>query len=231
MSNDSAFNKRLTGETTMDQVEGLLEHFNLPPKAITYIRANQRMIQIVIAAVVIAVVVWSLYGSYRERVVEEAASSLSLAIQEDVASRSETLKSVVEKYGSTSSATWAQLELAHLDMKNNAFSDAAGKYGKILSDVKDSNPLYPLALFGLAHAFEADKKFQEATDNYNILREINGYGQLAFTGLGRIEEMQGNFEKALAVYNNYLLSLGDDPSQSQARVVFEGKIARLKAKQ
>ena len=47
----------------------------------------------------------------------------------------------------------------------------------------------------------------------------------------RIEEVQGNTDKAIAVYNNFLLSAGDDPSQAQARVVVEEKIARLKAKQ
>ena len=56
MASESAFNKRLTEETSMDQVEGLLEHLNLPPKAIDFIRKNQRMLQIALAVVVAVVV-------------------------------------------------------------------------------------------------------------------------------------------------------------------------------
>jgi len=231
MSNDSAFNKRLAAETTMDQVEGLLEHLNLPAKVIDFIRSNKRLLQIIIAVIVITVVAWSLYHSHRKNVVEEAASALSLAMKGDDSSRAETLKLVVDKYSSTSSAMWAQVELAHLDMKNGSFSNASNKYGAIIGDLKDTNPLYPLVLFGLAQSLEAEKKFQEASANYNKLQEINGYKHIAYSGLGRIEEVQGNTDKAIAVYNNFLLSAGDDPSQAQARVVVEEKIARLKAKQ
>ncbi len=39
MASESAFNKKLTAETNMDKVEGLLEHFNLPPKVIDFIRS------------------------------------------------------------------------------------------------------------------------------------------------------------------------------------------------
>ena len=109
--------------------------------------------------------------------------------------------------------------------------ESAKQYVEILSEVKDSNPLYPLFVFGLAQELEAEKKFQEATDRYNVLKEISGFSEIAYIGLGRLEEMQGNYDKALAFYNNYLLSLGDDPGQSQARVAIEGKIARLKARQ
>lgn len=231
MASESAFDKRLSAETNMDKVEGLLEHFNLPPKAIDFIRANQRMIQIGIAAIVIAVVFWSLYGSYRERITEEASSALSIALQNDQDTRAEALRAVVDKYGSTSSALWASVELAHLDMKNGSFGDASKKYAEILPDLKTSNPLYPLVLFSLAQSMEGDKRFQEATSKYDLLKNIKGYEHIAYTGMGRIEEAQGNTEKAIAIYNNFLLSMGDDPSFSQAQVEIKAKVARLKARQ
>ena len=80
MASDSAFNKRLTAETTLDKVEGLLEHFNLPPRTIRFIRANLRLIQFAIAVLVAAIVFWSLYSSYRDRQREEGASALSKAM-------------------------------------------------------------------------------------------------------------------------------------------------------
>jgi predicted negative regulator of RcsB-dependent stress response len=231
MASESAFDKRLTDETNMDQVEGLLEHFNLPPKVINFIRVNKRLIQLGIAVVVIAVVFWSLYGSYREQIKEEASTALSMALQNDQNLKSEALRGVIDKYSSTSSALWARVELAHIDMKDGSFSDASKKYATILPDVKTSNPLYPLVLFSLAQSLEGDKRFQEAFSQYDILKDIQGYENLAYVGMGRLEEAQGNTDKAISIYNNFILSMGDDPSFTQARSEINGKVARLKARQ
>ena len=231
MASESAFNKRLTEETKMDKVEGLLEHFNLPPKAIDFIRANQRIIQIAIAILVIAVVFWSLYGSYREKIQEESSSALAAALQSGPETKADELRAVVDNYGNSSSALWARVELAHLDMKNGNFGDASKKYEAILPDVKSSNPLYPLVLFSLAQSLEGDKKFQEAFSKYDLLKDIKGYENIAYVSMGRLEEAQGNLDKAISIFNNFILSMGDDPSFSQARSEINAKVARLKARQ
>jgi predicted negative regulator of RcsB-dependent stress response len=229
MASESAFNKKLSAETHMDKVEGLLEHLNLPPKAIDFIRLNQRLLQIGTAVIVIGVVFWSLYGSYRERIREEASTALSVALQSDQDTRAESLRAVADKYADTSSARWASVELAHLDMKNGSFEEASKKYQAILSDVKTSNPMYPLILFSLAQSMEGAQRYQEAFKQYDLLKSLKGFELLAYTGMGRIEEAQGNIEKAIALYNNFLLSMGDDPSFAQAKVEINEKIARLKA--
>lgn len=231
MASESAYNKRLSAETTMDKVEGLLEHFNLPPKVIDFIRAHQKSIRIIIAFIVVVVVSWSLYSSYTEKVREEAASALSLARQADPSSQAEAFKNVIKDYGGTSSALWAEIELAHMAMKNGSYADASTQYAAILAEVKEANPLYPLTLFSLAQALEAEKKYQEASVKYDLLQGIKGFEYLAYAGLGRLEEAQGNVDKALAVYNNFLLTIADDPSFAQARSEIEAKISRLKARQ
>jgi predicted negative regulator of RcsB-dependent stress response len=230
MASESAFNKRLAAETTLDKVEGLLEHFNLPPKVISFIRRNLRIIQISIIVIITVIVVLSLYGSYRERLMEEAASALSQALKLPKDAKTEALRKVAEEYGSTSSALWAKVELAHLDMQNGAFNTAAEKYRKILSETDNDNPLYPLVLFSLAQSFEADKKYTEAATEYDLLKNFKGYENLAYAGMGRLEEVQGNIDKAIAVYNNFLLSMGDDPATAQSKEQIDGKIARLKAR-
>jgi tetratricopeptide (TPR) repeat protein len=230
MVSESAFNKRLTAETTLDKVEGLLEHFNLPPKVITFIRGHLRIIQAAIAVIVVAIVFTSLYGSYRERQKEDASSALAKAIQQNKDSQAEALRKVSEEYGSTSSALWAKVGIAHLDMQNGTFTEAGEKYRRILSEIDQTNPLFPLVLFSLAQALEADKKFPEAAKEYDKLKSFKGYELIAYNGMGRLEEVQGNVEKAIAVYNNFLLSMGDDPSFAQAKEQIDGKIARLKAR-
>jgi predicted negative regulator of RcsB-dependent stress response len=229
MAGESAFDKKLSAETNMDKVEGLLEHFNLPPKVIDFIRINQRIIQLGIAVVVIAVVFWSLYGSYRERIREEASSSLSLALQSEEVARADALRAVADKYGNTASALWARVELAHLDMRNGLFDQASKQYQAILPDVKTSSPLYPLIIFSLAQSLEGTKQYQDASTQYDLLKEVKGFEQMAYTGMGRIEEAQGNSEKAIAIYNNFLLSLGDDPAFSQIQAEMNARITRLKA--
>lgn len=231
MSSESAFNKRLTTESTMDKVEGLLEHLNLPPKVIDFIRAHQKLIRIIIAVIVIIVVSWSLYSSHSERVREEAASALSLARQADPGSQAEAFRNVIKEYGGTSSALWAKVEVAHMAMKGGSFADASAQYGAILAEVKETNPLYPLILFSLAQALEGEKKYQEASDRYDLLKGINGFEYLAYTGLGRLEEAQDNVDRAIAVYNNFLMTIADDPAFAQARIDIETKISRLKARQ
>lgn len=231
MSSESAFNKRLEQETAMDKVEGLLEHLNLPPRLITFIRAHQLKLQIVIGVIVVIVVTWSLYGSYRDQVVEDGATALSLAMKSDGDSKSLALQKVVEEYGSTSSALWAKIELAHLDMKNDVYKEATAKYDSILEEVDINNPLYSLVLYGKGQSLEAQKSYPEATVVYDKLKEQKGYEHIAYLGKGRLEEAQGNFQKAIAVYNNFLLTVGDDPSFSQARTEIESKIARVKATQ
>jgi len=231
MANESAFNKKLTAETSMDKVEGLLEHFNLPPKMIDFIRLNQRILQVGLEIIIIAVVFWALYGSYRERIKEEASTALSTALQTDKADQAKALRAVVDKYGSTSSALWARVEIAHLDMKNSMYADAAKKYTEILPDVKTSNPLHPLVLFGLAQALEGEKRFDEATKQYDLLKNIKGYEQIAYAGMGRIEESQGHIDKAIAIYNDFLLFMGEDPAFAGDQAEIKMKVAKLKAQQ
>lgn len=231
MSTESAFNKRLTEETTMDQVEGLLEHFNLSPKTIAFIRKNQRIIQVIIGIVIVAVVTWSLYGSYVEKQKEEGATALSLAIEKESDARVAALNDVMTTYSKTSSAIWAEVELAHMDMKNKMFSGAAEKYNTLKQKLDEENPLKPLVIFGLGQAYEAESKYTDAAAQYNILKDFKGYEPIAYTGLGRLEEAQGNIDKAIAVLNNFVLVAGDDASFAQSRSEIEGKIARLKALQ
>ncbi len=230
MASESAFNKRLTEETNMEKVEGLLEHLNLPPKVIDFIRNYQRQIQIALVLIVVVVVSLSLYNSYRKGVVEDAASALSTALQNTGDEKVLSLTQVVSEYGNTTSAQWAKIELAHFDMKNGEYAAAAEKYQVELSNLDESDPLYPLLLFGAGQALEAEKKYGAAVDQYDLLKEFKGYGNIGYTGLARIEETQGNFEKAETVYNNFLLSIGDDPSAAQAKTDIEARIAQLKAK-
>ncbi|SDP04744.1 tetratricopeptide repeat protein [Desulforhopalus singaporensis] len=229
MSQESAFNKRLAPETTMDKIEGILEHFNLPPNVIAFIRRNKKAIIAIICVAVICVVSWSLYNSYQKKLKEKSSSALSLALSSADSARSAALGKVIADYAGTSAALWAEVELAHTDMKNKDYTDAAQKYSAITDEVDRDNPLYGLALYGHAQALEAMKSYSEATARYEMLQEITGYKLIAYLGKGRVEEEQGNLEQAIAIYNNFLLDVGDDPEFSQAKTEIETRMAHVKA--
>lgn len=89
--------------------------------------------------------------------------------------------------------------------------------------------MYPLVLFAKAQALEAGEDYEGAKTAYDTLKGIKGYEHIAYLGRGRLEEAKGDMETAIAVYNNFLLQAGDDPSFAQARVEIEAKIARVKA--
>lgn len=231
MAGESAFDKRHVEASSLSEVEGLLEHLNLPPAAIKYIRSNKKKIQIISAIILVAVVLWALYDSYRGKRIEEATSALSAALQKGPEEKVSALDKVIQDYSGTSSALWAKVELAHLDMQNTKFADAADKYQKIHDDLKKSDPLYALTLYGFAQSKEANHDYKEAIEAYQKLKDIEGYQSIAIIGKARIEETEGKMDKALETLNGYVATLADKPATDPGKRYVEEKIARLKARQ
>jgi len=231
MGGESVFDKKHVEPSAMGDVEGLLEHFNLPPAAISYIRRNKRMIQVGVAAVLITVVALALYDSYRQKRIEKATSALTIAMQQAGDDKEKALRTVATDFAGTSSARWAEVELAHLAMGSSKFKEAAEQYRRIRSDLDTSDPLYALTIFGFAQAKEADHEYDAASAAYQELQDIDGYQAIGYTGVARILETQGKTDKAIETLTTYLSTLADKAPSDPAKRVIEDKIARLKVKQ
>lgn len=231
MSGQSAFEKRYVDPKEQSDVEGLLELFNLPPKVISFLRNNKRAVQIGLALIIIIVVSVSLYGSYKEKKIEAAASTLALALKETGTAQNDALKGVVEKYAGTASAQWAKIELAHLAMKARDYTGASIRYTEIHKELKASNPLYGLTLFGMAQAEEAQGNSDAAYALFEELKDVEGYQLTGYTGMARIYEAKGEFEKALGIYGQYLTVIGDSADTAGQKAQIEEKISRIKARQ
>ena len=231
MSEQSAFEKRYVDPKDKSSVEGLLEHFNLPPKFIAFLRRNKRMAQLVIFTVIATIVSVSLYGTYRDNRIEAAATALALALKEQDSMKIEALKKVAADYGNTSSGTWASLELAHQALKDKDYTTAAQVYGEVNSATDEDNPLYALTLFGQAQTYEAQGSYDQAYAAFDRLKSIEGYQLTGYTGLARVLETQGEFDKALGIYGQYLTILNGEPENSMQMNYIEERIARLKARQ
>lgn len=231
MSGQSAFDKRYVDPKDQSNVEGLLEHFNLPPKAIEFLRKNKRMVQVALVVIVAAVVSYSLYGSYQGKRIESSASALSVALKSSGAEKKSALQDVADDYSGTGSATWAQVELAHLAMAEKDFEGAGKLYTTVHSSLKTENPLYPLTLLGMAQAAEAKGDLDSAYTSFEQLKGIGGYQLTGYNGLARIHTSRDEIDKALGIYGQYLAVLASEGEESLEKAVVEERIARLKARQ
>lgn len=229
MSERSAFDKLHVEDSEKDDLGGVLEQLNLPPAVVTYVREHKRLVQTVIAAVVVIIVVLSLYRSYRLDKIEDAASALSVAVSlEDSEAKLGKLSEVTVKYKGTTSALWAKINSGHELIKTGKSQEAVTLYRDILDEIDDDSALYPLVSSGLAQGYEKIGEFAEAAGEYEKIKAIDGYQSIGYLGLARISEEQGENGKAIAIYEEYLSTLMNVNEQGQKGLV-EEKIARLKA--
>jgi len=229
MSERSAFEKIHVEESEKADLGGVLEQLNLPPAVVTFVRENKRLVQIVIATIVIIVVAWSLYDSYRDKKIEEGSSALSIAVDiEDSQSKIDQLKSVSSEFSGTSSAQWAKINAAHELLKSDQKEEALTIYKEVFAEIDTSSPLFALVTIGLAQAYEISGNFPEAATEYQKIKFIEGYQEVGYLGLARISEEQGDNKKAVEIYEEYLATLMNVTELSQKSLV-EEKIARLKA--
>lgn len=229
MSERSAFEKIHVPESEKADLGGVLEQLNLPPAMVTFVRENKRLVQGGIAAVAIIIVAWALYGSYRDKKIEDGASALSVAVDiENTQEKIDTLKSVALGYSGTSSALWAKIDTAHEMMKTDQKADALALYEELLAEIETSSPLYPLISISLAQGNEVTGDVARAALEYEKIKQTDGYQGLGYLGLARISEMQGDKQKALEIYEEYLATLMN-VTQRNEKGLIEEKIARLKA--
>ena len=81
----------------------------------------------------------------------------------------------------------------------------------------------------IAQTEEALSQFSESSGEYKALIDVEGYQDLGYMGLARVEELQGNRYKVLDVYEQYLSTM--DAAATLQKVIVDEKIARIKASQ
>lgn len=229
MEKSNVFEKKHGEEDVLNDMSGVLDHLNLPPVFVEFVRKHQRFIQIVIGVVVVAVVFFSLYGSYREKKIDQGAQALATAVEVSGTAKIEALSEVVKEYSSTSAGLWAEVEIAHETMSNGEFENAAKMYAAIGEKAGKKDPIYALSLIGVSQAKEASGDTAGALSTYNEVSSMVGYEGIGFAGVARIHELNGDNAKALEVYEQYLGELASFPASYPEKIIVEEKIARLGA--
>jgi tetratricopeptide (TPR) repeat protein len=147
---------------------------------------------------------------------------------EDSQAKIEALTAVTENYSGTTSALWAKVNAAHEMMNTDQKQAALNAYTEIRDEIDASSLLYPLVTIGLAQAHASIGNFDASAVEYEKLKDIEGYDDVGYFGLARINEERGDFPKALSIYEEYLETLTNVSERNQKALV-EEKIARIKA--
>lgn len=230
MSEQSAFDRKSIMETTTGTGRGILDELHLPPKVISFIRENQKNLQIVGIVFVVLILALTAYRNYSEGRRDKAAALLVSAMKsEDVSSRVQLLDKLQDEYSGTASALWGRVEMGHLDYQTGNFAGAVSKYEAILKQLKPDSSLRPLIQYSLAQALEEQKSFDRALSLYQEIAKINGYAKEAFTALGRIYEMKNEPAKARDAYEQFLELSADSPNSQtgSTTAIVKEKLARL----
>ena len=230
----STFDLKHIEETAAVETSGVLDQLNLPQPLTDFLRKNQRMIWIVVGVVAAVVTVVSLYGSYRNYTLNNAAKAYDQALMLDGDQKKAALEKVAEKYGSTPSAIWSRVELAHMDQDAGELKGAIDKLSAINSELKQTSLLKPLILVNLGGRYEQDRQPDKALSVYQELKGLKGFESTAVNSLGRVYEMQGNNEKAVQMFQQYLtMTTGERTAPRQndpVRAMVRAALNRLQAK-
>jgi predicted negative regulator of RcsB-dependent stress response len=184
---------------------GVLDQLHLPPAVISFLQKNQRMIWRIVIVAAVAVTVVSLYFSWREHTLNKAAAAYDQAVEiADAPQKRAALQKVADDYGSTPSALWSRIALAHLDQQEGKTKEAIAKLTAVEAEVSAKNALKPLLLVNLGGLHEQDKQFDKAEAAYQQLKGFKGFEPMALDSLGRVYEATGSKDKAVQMYQQYM---------------------------
>ncbi len=228
MAGQSAFDKQQIPEISHNSGAGLLEHLNLPPVVIRFVKKNQKNLQIGAVVAGVVIIALTIYSSYRANRMEKASAALATAMQAVEADKYKALTAVAADFSGTPPALWAIVEVAHGLMKTGNYKEAVVQYESVRKKISTSDPLFSLLSFALAQANEGAGALDAAKVDYKILQKTEGYQGEGFNGLARIHESQGKHTEALALYEEYLATFTGQNQNDPEKIAVEEKIARLK---
>ena len=231
MAKSDVFQKKHIDPSQMGKLESLLVHFNLPSPVIEGYRAHRSLIHAGIVGLIVLVVALSLYNSWRSERIEKSASALSAALSQEKSKLADNLARLMDTYPRTNAALWAEIELARLAMDNKDYGKAASSYAALVDKVGGGNPLQPLLLNALAQAQEAAGKYDQAIAAYEKLQKHPAYQFIACLGLGGQYEAKKEWDKAIAIYEDYKGQLTGQANNQEAAAMLDAKILQLRIRQ
>lgn len=163
------------------QKAGIQDEFQVRGfELVSWAQDHQKFILGVICALVLSAAAWSAFALYSERKDEQASEVYQKAVGQlakgsDVAGKNQAavaaLRQLNKNFSQTKISGLAHLYAGYLSMELNAADEAAVEYQKFLKDF--NGDLKPLALLGLAYAYEKSNKKDQALETFEIILNNN----------------------------------------------------------
>jgi tetratricopeptide (TPR) repeat protein len=208
-----------------DEVSTLLS------RAFAYCIENKKMLLTGLAGVMILAMMVSGYRYYLGRSEEKASAMLADALnqygaiaetkgpQEALKQVRDAFASIESEFGGTKAGGFARMHAAGIYYDAGEYQEAAGIYGAILKDMKETHPLRGLALIGMGYAQEtlgdnaaAIRYLEEALS----MPSSSMKGDILFH-LGRLYAAQGQAEKSKDAYRRIVTENMDSLYLDMAR--------------
>ncbi len=200
MTEHNVFTKKHTEEVTQAK-QTLLDELNLPPKATTFIRENQRILQAIFVLIILSICGRSYYIYYSTDKINRSAGALAQAmIVEDGTVKMQALQAVVTDHSGTGAADWAKIALAKEHIANKQYGEAVTVLQAHLALLKSSNPEMVLCKLLLAYSYEEDGQNDSALTLYKEIRDIHEFMVVGNISAARVFEKTGNKNDAIDAY-------------------------------
>ena len=116
------------------------------------------------------------------------------------------LEDIQQRYGSTTVATTALVDLGNIYFDQGAYDKTILCYNDFLQRTDRSHPLHDPVLMSLGETYEAKESYEDALKTFQLLVKEGApvYQTQAELYLGRVYESKGDKSQAMVHYDNYL---------------------------
>ncbi|MGQ9811887.1 MAG: tetratricopeptide repeat protein [Dissulfurimicrobium sp.] len=196
---------KLTG---LDQISDVI-----PAKMLDIAIRHIRKILTALCVLILAVVVWGGYITYRDHEESKAALLLADAISgEKGKNTTDLLKKLVQKYSHTQAGRQAMLMLGsayrdagQIDKAIDAFSMAKKQFPK-------DSVLFATSSLGIGYLNEDKHIFTRAIKEFTDAAYNKAFSSIATLDLARVLAVSGDKDRAFETYNRYL-SITKEPAE------------------
>ena len=175
-----------------------------------YLQYQNHFYTVLIAIIIIGAGIWG-WRTYQDHQEKSAwAEYEDILAQEQNKTEAEMERSIkpltelIEKQPGSMAANQARLKLAAEAAFQKNYEEAVKYYLAFLDALEREDPIRPAVADALAHCFEALGKYEEAAQWYTTVSQDKQLASLGLWGLGRVQDLAGKKEEALAAYNKLL---------------------------
>lgn len=185
---ETAEEKEARLQREQEQASGIQDQYQARGfELVSFVQANKVFVGVLIAFLVACGAFYSAYLYYQSRSAEIASAAyieaakpleeLSGVEKEDREKFKEAqalFQDVVKNHKGSSVAVLANLQAAHLALENDDAKTAETMYKSALDGLKNTDPLYPMAMIGLGYAEEKLGNTKSALDRFEAVVALKG---------------------------------------------------------